>query len=152
VSADSFGALRSSANHEWGTPRAIFDPLHAEFGFTVDAAASAQNALLPRFWSYMDDGLAQDWDNEIVWCNPPYGLAQRDFIRKAAESRGTSVLLIPARTDTRVWHEFIHGMAEVRFLRGRVSFIGNPATQQPSKLAPFPSAIVVFRQRLRSRA
>ena len=135
---DQFEALRSSANHEWQTPPHIFAPLHEEFGFTIDGAASKANALLPRFWSYMDNALIQDWNPERVWCNPPYGAAQLAFIRKAAASSGLSVLLIPARTDTRIWHECIHGKAEVRFLKGRVQFVGARYN------APFASAVVIF--------
>lgn len=136
---DQFSALRSSANHSWGTPRSIFDPLHAEFEFTIDAAASSENALLPRYWDLEQNAIFQDWDNERVWCNPPYGEAQRGFIDKASRSRGLSVLLIPARTDTGIWHSCIHGKAEVRFVKGRIKFAG------ALKDAPFPSAIVIFR-------
>lgn len=137
--SDQFDALRSTANHEWGTPLHIFAPLHEEFDFTVDAAASAKNALLTRYWDNESDGLKQSWDNERVWCNPPYGRGQIDFIRKANESLGLAVLLIPARTDTRVWWECIYGKAEIRFVRGRVQFVGSTMN------APFASAIVIWR-------
>jgi phage N-6-adenine-methyltransferase len=140
---DQFTALRSSVNQAWGTPRSVFDPLNAEFDFTIDAAASAENALLPRYWDLAQNALFQDWDSERVWCNPPYGEAQRDFIRKASRSRGLSVLLIPARTDTSIWHSCIHGKAEVRFVKGRIRFEGAPHN------APFASAIVIFRPEAR---
>ena len=138
VLVDRFDALRMSTNNEWGTPRRIFDPLHAEFGFTIDAAASAENALLPRYWDLAANALFQDWDTERVWCNPPYGNAQRDFIHKASRSRGLAVLLIPARTDTSIWHSCIHGKAEVRFVKGRIQFVGAKWN------APFASAVVIF--------
>lgn len=135
---DQYEALRSSVNQSWGTPRTVFDPLHREFAFTVDAAASSENALLPRYWDLEANALFQDWDNERVWCNPPYGEAQRDFIHKASRSQGLVVMLIPARTDTSIWHSCIHGKAEVRFVKGRIKFNGAPSC------APFPSAVVIF--------
>ena len=133
-------ALYSSASTEWETPDSVWYPLHQEFDFTVDAAASSHNTKLRRFWDRRDDALAQDWSSERVWCNPPYGAEQKAFVRKAAEREAEiAVLLIPARTDTRVWHECIFPYAEVRFLRGRVKFL--PGVHP----APFPSAVVIFR-------
>lgn len=134
--------LFKSDRHDWRTPQALFDRLHSEFAFTLDAAASAANALLPRYWTAEDDALAQDWRGERIWCNPPYGRMGHRFIEKAATSDAdVAVLLIPARPDTRAWHEYILGnpAAEVRFLRGRVRFVGAPHG------APFPSAVIVFR-------
>ena len=132
--------LFSSDKHDWQTPPDVFEPLHSEFGFTVDAAANACNAMLPRYWTPEDDGLAQDWTGERVWCNPPYGREQKAFIRKAAECKAdVSVLLIPARPDTAAWHDWIFPFAEVRFIRGRIKFIGGASA------APFPSAVVIFR-------
>ena len=133
--------LFASERHDWQTPDDIFAPLHHEFAFTVDVAATADNAMIPRFWTESDDGLAQPWDGERVWCNPPYGNEQKGFVKKAAERRAeVSVLLIPARTDTAIWHDYIFPLAEVRFLRGRVRFVGSKSS------APFPSAVVVFRR------
>ena len=135
---DQFQALRTSARDDWRTPRYLFDRLHAEFDFTIDAAASAENAMLPRYWDKQQDALRQNWDGERVWCNPPYGDIQRAFIIKAHRSKALSVLLIPARTDTLIWHSCIHGKAEVRFVKGRLRFSGS------DKDAPFASAIVIF--------
>lgn len=135
-------ALLSSVRMDWQTPPQLFAGLHAEFGFSIDAAASVSNALLPRYWTEADDALAQDWTGERVWCNPPYGRAGGKFIRKAAEHRAeVAVLLIPARPDTAAWHDCILDKpnVEVRFLRGRVQFVG------AAHPAPFPSAVVVFR-------
>ena len=133
------GALFQSAKHDWQTPPAIFDPLHREFEFTIDAAAAAANALLPRYWTIQDNALAQNWAGERVWCNPPYGREQKAFVEKAAECKAqVAVLLIPARPDTAVWHDYIFPLAEVRFIRGRIRFVGGASS------APFPSAIVIF--------
>ena len=134
----------SSERHDWTTPRAFFDELHAEFGFTLDAAASPHNALCPRYFTEESDGLAQDWRGEVVWCNPPYGRQIGKWIAKAAEeARGgaTVVMLIPARPDTAAWHDhiFANPQATVRFVRGRLKF------GEAKESAPFPSAVVIFR-------
>ena len=132
--------LFSSDRHDWQTPPSVFDPLHAEFRFTVDAAASHRNALLPHYWTEHDDALAQDWAGERVWCNPPYGRTQKLFIEKAARMEAdVAVLLIPARPDTAAWHDWIFPLAEVRFIRGRLYF-------SEAGRAPFPSAIAIWRK------
>lgn len=131
----------STEVHTWETPREFFAKLNDEFGFTLDAAASAENALCARFIDKATDALTQPWEG-VVWCNPPYGSDLPKFVRKGyAESlRGaTVVFLIPARTDTKVWHEVILPHAEVRFVPGRLKFSGHKNS------APFPSAIVIFR-------
>ena len=136
----------SSNKHDWKTPPRVFDPLNREFGFTVDAAATAENTLLPRYWTSDIDALAQNWSGERIWCNPPYGREQILFLEKAAgRAADVAVFLIPARTDTAVWHDIIFPLADIRFIRGRIRFVGAPAS------APFPSAIVIFRKRLTSR-
>ena len=131
----------SSARHDWETPQAFFDRLDAEFGFTLDACATAETAKCARFFSPADDGLAQEWRG-VVWCNPPYGTQIGKWVEKArteAERGATVVCLIPARTDTRYWHEHAMRADEIRLVRGRLRFSGHNAN------APFPCAVVVFR-------
>lgn len=131
----------SSKSDNWATPQWLFDQLHAEFDFTLDVCADAQNAKCHSFFSQEQDGLSQVW-NGRVWCNPPYGRVIGNWVKKCAEyaqGGGLAVMLLPARTDTRWFHEYIYGKAEIRFLRGRLRF-GN-ATEN----APFPSMIVIFR-------
>ena len=126
---------------EWETPQEIFHPLHAEFAFTLDVAAFPHNAKCERFFSPAQDGLKQQWQG-VCWMNPPYGLAPREWIRKAHESAlagATVVCLVPARTDARWWHDYVIPHAEIRFIRGRIRFGNSPNS------APFPSAVVVFR-------
>ena len=140
-------SLFTSNRHDWQTPRSLFDPLNQEFAFTIDAAATSANAMLPRFWTIQDNALAQDWKRERVWCNPPYGREQKAFIVKAAQLEAIiTVLLLPARPDTAVWHDYIFPLAEVRFLRGRVRFVGGKSA------APFPSALAIFRRSPSPRA
>lgn len=133
--------LFTSDTAEWATPRDTFDRLDAEFGFDLDPCATAENAKCARYFTRADDGLSQEWTGR-VFCNPPYGRAIGAWVQKARESAHTTaelvVLLIPARTDTRYWHDHVVG-GEIRFLRGRLKFGGSDTG------APFPSAVVVFR-------
>lgn len=134
--------LMSADKPDWRTPQYLFDALHEEFGFTVDAAADSENALLTRYWT---DAMAEDWGPETVFCNPPYGRQSYKFIRKGPEAK-TAVFLVAARTDTYVWHDTVLKFAdEIRFIIGRVRF------EHPEKTAgngaTFPSAVVVFRGR-----
>ena len=124
---------------EWSTPQDLYEELNLEFGFTVDVAANSSNAKTERFYDESSDGLSQSWDNEVVWCNPPYGRAIGDWVKKASESRATTVLLIPSRTDVRWFHDYVYNKAEIRFIKGRLKFGGQKAA------APFPNMIVVFR-------
>ena len=135
--------MRSSNTPEWATPRDLFDELDAEFNFDLDVASTDENALCERHYTAADDGLSQPWSGS-VWCNPPYGREIGKWMEKAAESNrgGVTVCLVPARTDTRWWHEWIVGKAtEIRFIRGRLKFGGSESG------APFPSAIVIFDKR-----
>jgi len=140
------GPTRTSDRDDWETPEDIYDPLNEEFGFTLDAAASAANTKVHNnYYTKEEDAVLQPWSG-VVWLNPPYGEQIGRFIRKAyRESLAgvTVVALLPARTDTIYWHECIEGKAEVRFVRGRVKFglNGEPGVQG----APFPSVIVIWR-------
>jgi site-specific DNA-methyltransferase (adenine-specific) len=133
-------ALLSSQTEEWATPQDLFDKLDACFHFTLDPCATDENHKAPKYFTRAQDGLKQDWGGEVIWCNPPYGREIGGWIKKCAEHRGVAVMLIPARTDTRWWHDFIdeNPNASVHFIKGRLKFGGakNPA--------PFPSAIVIF--------
>lgn len=138
-------ALFSSQRADWETPQALFDALNAEFHFTLDSASTDANAKCEKHYTEKENGLIQSWENETVFCNPPYGRALPAWIQKAAaeaKKNATVVMLIPARTDTKAFHEYIYNKAEIRFLRGRLRFcLGG----SESDAAPFPSMIVVFR-------
>ena len=134
-------ALMSSHSNEWVTPDALFQELNNEFGFTLDVAATIENRKTEKYYDKNQDGLLQSWDSDgAVWCNPPYGREIGKWVKKAYEEskRNVVVLLIPARTDTSYWHDYIFPYAkEIRYLRGRIKFSGKNG-------APFPSAVVVF--------
>lgn len=140
-----------SKTNEWATPQDFFDRLDEEFDFTLDPCATPENAKCNRYFTKGGDGLSQDWSGDRVFMNPPYGREIGKWVRKAYEEsqKGALVVcLIPARTDTSYWHEFvIGGGAEVRFVRGRIKF-ENGEKPQP---APFPSAIVIFKPKKDSK-
>ena len=130
----------SSATGEWETPQALFDELDRIFGgFTLDPCATAENAKCARFFTREDDGLSQAWSGK-VFMNPPYGREIGQWVRKAWQEsqNGTLVVcLLPARVDTRWWHEYAK-KGHVYFLQGRLKFGASLNS------APFPSAIVTF--------
>lgn len=134
--------LTSSRSNEWETPQDFFDKLNREFHFTLDSAATSENAKCQKFYTAEDDGITQDWSGERVFCNPPYGRKISRWVEKAyseSQKGALVVMLIPARTDTQYWHSYIFGKAEIRFIRGRLKFSGCKDS------APFPSAVVIFR-------
>lgn len=135
-------ALFTSGSVEWATPQELFDRLNEEFHFTLAPCSTDENAKCRKHYTKEQDGLSQDWTGETVYCNPPYGREMVKWIRKCYEhfvGGGTAVMLIPARTDTKAFHEYIYGKAEIRFLRGRLHF------NESKNNAPFPSMVVVYK-------
>lgn len=144
----------SSKSDEWETPQQLFDSLNDEFGFTLDPCCTKENAKCEKFYTIEDDGLSKSWYGDVVFMNPPYGRGIGHWVKKAFDEskNGTTVVcLIPARTDTSYWHNYVFGHAEIRFLKGRVKFqnrlLPNWREDGSHKLspAPFPSAIVIYR-------
>ena len=113
----------SSKSNEWTTPQHLFDELNQEFNFTLDPCATEENAKCSKHFTIEDDGLSKDWSNDVVFMNPPYGREIKKWIKKAYEESlngATVVCLIPARTDTMYWHDFIFDKADdIRFLNIR---------------------------------
>lgn len=107
-------------NDHWQTPESLFDELNKEFGFDFDPCPLRHDVSK---WN----GLEIDWGG-VNFVNPPYSSPSKDlFIKKGFEEwkKGkTVVFLIPANTDTRVFHDYIYPYAEIRFLKGRVKFKG----------------------------
>ena len=132
--------LFSSEKHDWETPPELFERYNQIHKFTIDLAASHHNTKLPRFYTEQDNSLLQDWNGEVGWCNPPYNNIKQ-FVKKAQESKGTFVFLLPARTDTTWFHDYVLGKASIEFLSGRIKFVGS------SNSAPFPSMVVIYEQR-----
>ena len=134
----------SSKTDNWATPQDFFDKLNEEFHFTLDPCANYENHKCDLFYTKEQDGLTKDWGGHVVFCNPPYGKEIADWVRYSYEQsqkpNTTVVMLIPARTDTRYFHDYIYGKAEIRFIKGRLKF-GDATTG-----APFPSMVVVYRK------
>lgn len=134
----------SSNSDDWATPQDFFDTLNKEFHFTLDPCADDLNHKCEKYYTKEDDGLKQDWSGEIVFCNPPYGRDMTKWVRKCfnevyAGDCKCAVMLVPARTDTRWFHDYIYQRAELRFIKGRLKF------GESKNSAPFPSMVVVFR-------
>ena len=134
----------SSATDLWETPQDFFDQLDKEFHFGLDVCALPENAKCRHFFTPEQDGLKQSWVGYgTIWCNPPYGRDVVKWVRKASETAKqgeTVVMLLHARTDTRWFHDYIYGKAEIRFVKGRLKFGGSRNN------APFPSMIVIFKE------
>lgn len=134
----------SSKEEKWATPQNFFDVLNEEFHFTLDPAASDDNAKCEKYYTKDQNGLAQSWQGEVVFCNPPYGRNVGEWVKKARDEyllgACTVAMLLPSRTDTKWFHDYILGTAEVRFVRGRLKF------GDSKDAAPFPSIVVVYRR------
>lgn len=142
-----------------GTTPEVFEPLHARFRFTIDVAATPENATLSRFYTAADNGLEQSWAGERVWCNPPYSNIE-PWVEKADYSThgdfpwrraALVVMLLPAnRTEQGWWQRWIEprrrdGSLTVEFLPGRMRFIVPPAeTVKPNDRPPFGCCLVIW--------
>ena len=129
----------SSDSTEWETPQDFFDKLNEEFHFTIDVCASPENTKCERYYTKEQDGLRQNWNNEVVWMNPPYGRDINLWMEKAKNTKGIVVGLVPSRTDTKWFHGHVYGVAELRFIEGRLRF------SNCKNSAPFPSLIVIYK-------
>ncbi len=156
--------LFGSARADWRTPPALFDALHREFRFSLDVCATKANKLCDR-WIGPDhheellrDAATCTWgEGEACFMNPPYsrddGIDIYPFIERAhcearnypaATGKGNTVVaLVPARTDTRWWHDFIMSADEIRLIPRRVKFLLPDGTTRGG--ASFPSAVVIWR-------
>lgn len=146
----------SSKSDEWETPQGLFDRLDAEFHFTLDPCATPDNAKCEKYFTREDDGLSQDWLNHRIFVNPPYGREISKWVKKSYEegylyAKAIVVMLIPARTDTKYWHDWVMQASEIRFIKGRLKFVNRtlPSYNDDGNFkvspSPFPSAVVIFR-------
>jgi phage N-6-adenine-methyltransferase len=129
----------SSKTDMWYTPQYLFDKYNAIYQFQTDVCAIAENAKCLNYYTPEQNGLAQEWTGRC-WMNPPYGRNIGQWVKKAYQSSLAGALivcLLPARTDTAWWHDYVM-KGHVVFIRGRIKFGGC------KNAAPFPSAIVVF--------
>ena len=135
----------SSKTDLWSTPQDLFNELDNEFHFTLDVCADEFNHKCDKYYSKEQNGLSQPWIGN-VWCNPPYGREIGQWVRRAlfaSVAGNTVVMLLPARTDTKWFHDYIYKRdnVEIRFIKGRLKFGGSKNS------TPFPSMIVIFKKR-----
>lgn len=127
--------LFSSKSPHWATPRALFDELNVEFRFNFDPCPLGemeQDGSSPLFTT---------WVGRRVYCNPPYDKGIAQFLERAQEAE-IAVFLLPARTDTRWFHNLVLPFAkEIRFVKGRLKF------GDSKNSAPFPSMIIIYAKR-----
>lgn len=140
--------LLSSRKMEWRTPQDFFIQLDSKYHFTLDPASTDENSKCINHFTEDDDGLRQSWEGHTVFCNPPYGRGIIKWVKKGYEEsqkpNTTVVMLIPARTDTKYFHDYIFGKAtHIEFIRGRLKFEDENGVAGDS--APFPCAVIEFK-------
>ncbi len=132
----------SSKSDKWSTPQAFYDELNKVHNFTLDPCCDEESKKCEKFFTEKDNGLQQSWRGETVFMNPPYGREIKKWLAKAhSESKNPNtkvVCLVPARTDTKYWHEHCMSADKLYLIKGRLKF------GDSKNSAPFPSAIVVF--------
>tara|TARA_B100000085_G_scaffold181557_1_gene165805 strand:+ start:4198 stop:4671 length:474 start_codon:yes stop_codon:yes gene_type:complete len=143
MNKDTQVVMFSSKTGNWATPQDFFDKLDWRFGpFDLDPCADCVNTKCSNFFTEAENGLSKSWEGFTCFVNPPYGRGIDEWIKKGYnESRRENtkvVMLIPARTDTKYWHQYVMRADEVYFVKGRLKF------GDSENSAPFPSAVVVF--------
>ncbi len=135
----------SSKTDAWATPPAFFRELDEEFHFNLDPCADEYNHKCDKYFTVKENGLLQDWGGSSVYVNPPYGREIGKWVEKAyrtnQEHGNLVVMLLPARTDTKWFHDFIYHKAKIRFIRGRLKF------GDSKNSAPFPSMVVIYEKK-----
>lgn len=134
--------MYSSKSDEWATPQSFFDEINKEFDFNLDVCATDENHKCENYYTIQDNGLEKNWGGYRVWCNPPYSEIDKWVAKAFYETKNDNtivVLLIPSRTDTRYFHNYIYNRSEIRFVKGRLKF------GDGKNSAPFPSMLVIFR-------
>ena len=134
--------LTSTGNIVAETPKYLFDKISSIFNFSLDACALPENAKCENYYTPKDDGLSKPWRGG-VWCNPPYGREISSWVKKAYEESQKEynsfvLMLLPARTDTRWWWDWVQGKATLFFIKGRVKFGDHNVG------APFPSVLALY--------
>ena len=134
--------LTSTGNIVAETPKYLFDKISSIFNFSLDACALPENAKCEIYYTPEDDGLSKPWMGG-VWCNPPYGREISSWVKKAYEESQKEynsfvLMLLPARTDTKWWWDWVQGKATLFFIKGRVKFGDHNVG------APFPSVLALY--------
>jgi site-specific DNA-methyltransferase (adenine-specific) len=140
--------LFSSLSDEYETPGWVFDPLNKIFKFTLDPAASHLSHMCHKYYTIDDDGPSKSWKNEVVFINPPYSKKSKPvrWLERVYTDKVVAAVLLPARTETRLWHDWVWPMAShLFFFRGRIKFNNRLNWVNKPTSAPFPSALAFYR-------
>lgn len=145
------GAALTSNKDDWETPQKLYDALNEEYGFTLDPCASHENHKCEKYYTIEEDGLKQDWSGEVVFCNPPYGRNIGEWVKKCSDEskHATIVMLIPARTDTSYFHDYIYHKADVEFIRGRLKFEVGGGGEKSGTIPKYDSEVLDENRRVR---
>ena len=133
--------LMSSNTPEWATPKNFFEELDSKYHFTLDPCSTKENHKCDTYFTKEDNGLEKSWGGYIVYCNPPYGKEISKWVEKAYRENQNGVfvvMLLPARTDTKWFHEYIYKKHKIEFIKGRLKF------NDGKQAAPFPSMLVIM--------
>ena len=135
--------LFTSYTDNRSTPDDFYKTIDNIYHFTLDPCASPDNAKCWKYFTIDDDWLSKSWANEVVFMNPPYWKTIKYWVQKAFNEWKNNwivvVCLLPARTDTSRFHEYIYNIADIQFIKGRLKFWGSKNS------APFPSMLCVFK-------
>ena len=135
--------LFTSNKDDWRTPKWLFNVLNDHFRFHLDVCSDDDNALCKFNYTLEKSCLEYDW-LESNYMNCPYGKKISLFVARAhqqwRENDCTTVALLPARTDTKWFHNFIYYDCTIAFIKGRIKFEGGEKLSP----APFPSMVVVW--------
>ena len=143
----------SSNRDDWETPKKLFDIVNKEFDFDLDPCSNGRNAKCDYYFTEEGNGLIKDWTYHTAFVNPPYSKGNQDaWVKKCFDEwqqhNVASVMLLPARTDTKRFHQYIYPYGQILFIPGRICFElnGKPITDSKGnpQAAPFPSMLVVF--------
>ncbi len=114
----------SSQYQAWNTRDEYFLQWKERFEFNLDVCATEGDQKCDRYYTPEEDGLSQPWNNkgDVFWCNPPYGREQIKWVKWGVEQKAKGVFLLPARTDTKLFHEWIVPNCKIEFIKGRLTF------------------------------
>lgn len=133
----------TSISYEWETSKYLFNALNKKYNFTLDLCANENNKLCKKYFTIGNSCLNKKIKNEIIFCNSPYERKIKEFIKKCYDLKKYNkiiVMLLPARTDTIWFHDYIYIKSEILFLKGRLKFSNSKNS------APFPIMIVIYRK------
>jgi site-specific DNA-methyltransferase (adenine-specific) len=135
-------------NDEWGTPFEMLRNAVDEFQISpkLDVCANFYNKKFDYYFTKEDNALTKEWDEDF-FMNPPYSKVKL-WVEKAYNEHKkhnvNGLALLYSKTDTKYWHDFIEGKAEIHSIKGRVKFVIGGRVK---KSAPYPSCWVIWRKK-----